>query len=281
MRPLLPLLLLVAACAPLPEAPEELDELTRYLYREWGNEDPRVLEAGIRAFESAIGSIDFDGDRVARSFDVPDLDADDLAGIDPPEGADLEAMIGVALGRRTAWEPVWHAHLATVPDQAPAEPSSEEYQRTFVDPEDPSCFPDRHCEALVTTNRVLKANILYRAWIDMWKDFRWVDVVDEDGESTGRRAIIARVWTPEAFEGESGVHWIRQTYAIDIWLDSEVEGPTRVQANWSETSISDDETLVRPVIRIALDELMEQTDVVIEEMFGDGRGDRWDDQPRP
>jgi hypothetical protein len=171
------------------------------------------------------------------------------------------------LGRRTAWEPVWHAHLATEADQAPAEPSSTEYERSFIDPADPSCFPDRSCDTLITMNRVLKSNILYTAWIDMWKEFRWFDVVDGRGRHTGRDAIVARVWIPEVAEGESGNSFIYQTYAMDLLLDSEAEGPVRLMANWSHTSLTDDETLVRPVIRIAMDELMGQTDLTIEELF--------------
>jgi hypothetical protein len=262
MRLVLPLLVL-AACAPLPEAPEDLDELTRYLFREWDDEDHRVMEAGIRSFEASIGEIDFDGDRIARSFDQPDLDADDVADIDIPDGAELSRMIGVGLGRRTAWEPVWHAEWATVEDQAPAEPSSTEYERNFIDPEDPSCFPERECESIITMNHVLKSNALYTAWIDMWKNFRWIDVVDDNGRDTGRDAIVAKVWIEQAFAGEAGNTWIFQTYALDVWLDSESEGPIRLQANWSQTSLSDDETLVRPVIRMALDQLMEQTDETI------------------
>lgn len=263
------ILLLIAlnACAPLPEAPEELDELCRYLFREWDNEDRRVMEAGIRSFEDAISEMDFDGDRIARSFEVPDLDEDDVAGLGIPEGADLPGMIGIALGRRTDWEPVWHARLATMADQAPAEPTSDEYERSFIDPEDPSCFPEQECGSLITMNRVLKANTLYTAWIDMWKNFRWFDVVDSRGRDTGRDAIVARVWIPEVAEGEAGSTFIYQTYAMDIWLDSEAEGPLRLQANWSETSLSDDETLVRPVVRLAMDQLMEQTDVTIEELL--------------
>ena len=266
---LLFLLFVVNACVPLPEAPDELDELCRYLFREWDNEDHRVMEAGVRSFDDSIGEIDLDGDLVARSFDIPDLDEDDLAGLDIPEGAELSAMIGVSLGRRSAWEPVWHARLATVVDQAPAEPSSSQYERSFIDPEDPSCFPEQECDSLITMNRVQKSNLLYTAWIDMWKTFRWVDVVGSNGRDTGRDAIVARVWIPEVFEGEAGNSFIYQTYAMDIWLDSEVEEPVRLQANWSETSLSNDETVVRPVIRMAMDQLMEQTDETIGELFAD------------
>ena len=264
---LLLLLLLLSACAPLPEAPDELDELSRYLFREWHNEDPRVMQAGLRSVEEALGGLDLDADRITRSFEVPDLDEQDVADIEPPEGVELHKMIGVGLGRRTAWEPVWHAHLATESDQAPAEPSSTEYERSFVDPEDPSCFPERECDSLITMNRILKSNILYTAWIDMWKEFRWFDVTDDRGRDTGRDAVVSRVWIPEVAEGESGNSFIYQTYAMDLLLHSESEGPVRLMANWSHTSLTDDETLVRPVIRIAMDELMEQTDVTIQELF--------------
>lgn len=260
---LLLLLFIMSACTPLPEAPGELDELGGYLFLNW--EDDLAMQSGIRSFDENMVNLDFDAERSERSFELTSLSADEVEGIDNPDGAVLDNVVGVALGRRTDWEPIWHARLATRVDQSPAEPSSDEYARDFLDPTDPSCFPDQDCASLTTLNDVLKVTALYTVRIDMWKNFRWVDVLDEDGHDTGRDAIVAKVWTPEAFEGEQGNTWLYQSYAIDVWLDTEDQGPIRVQYNWSEISISDDAEVIRNTVRWALDQLMARTDEYIAE----------------
>lgn len=258
MRLLLILALGLSACT-VPEAPGDLDELSRYLFREWDNDDPRVMEAGIRSFDEGLRALDFDGERAARSFEISPLDAVDTEGDDLPEDVVLENMVGVAIGAWSDWAPEYHAQLATRVDQSPAEPSSAEYERTFLRPTDPACLPTADCVALETINRILKSNAAYTAWIDMYKHFRWVDVVDNHGHSTGRRAMVAKVSTPEVYIGEAGNTHIYQSYAVDIWLETE-DGPIRLQANWSENSLSDDPALIRALIRASLDDLFEQTD---------------------
>ena len=47
MSPLLVGLLLLGCRKAPPEAPKDLQELSRYLYREWQNDDPEVMAAGM------------------------------------------------------------------------------------------------------------------------------------------------------------------------------------------------------------------------------------------
>ena len=220
------------------------------------------MEAGIRSFDREIVALDFDGDKDARSFEVSPLTWDDVGEIDLPEDVILENMVGVAIGAWSDWEQVWHARLATRVDQSPAEPASDEYERTFLEPDDPACYPERDCGSLQTINRILKSNAAYTAWIDMYKHFRWVDVVDDHGHATGRTAAVAKVWTPEVYVGEAGNTYIYQSYAVDVWLETE-DGPMRLQANWSENSLSDDPGVIRALVRSSLDDLFEATDQYI------------------
>ncbi len=300
MRVLL-ILLLTSACAPLPEAPGELDELGGYLFQHW--DDEPSMQSGIRSFDANLVNLDFDAERPERSFELTALTEEHVAGVDNPEDVNLDAMVGVALGRRSSWEPVWHARLATMVDQAPGAappppppppprppragarggparrarrgppppppPRAPHYARDFVDPTDPACFPEQECGSIITLNDILKSNALYTVRIDMWKNFRWVDVLDEDGHDTGRDAIVAKVWTPESYEGEQGNTWIYQSYAIDVWLETEDEGPIRLQYNWSEINLTDDEDVIRGTVRLSLDQLMERTDEYIGEAIAD------------
>lgn len=268
MRPLILLFVLLGTACSVPDAPGDLDELSRYLFREWDNENDRMMEAGIRSFDENLAELDFDGDKDARSFEIGPLDEVDTANIDLPDGVVLENMVGVAIGAWSDWEPALHAELATQVDQAPAEPSSAEYTRTFLEPTDPECLPTEDCAFLRTINHILKSNAAYTAWIDMNKHFRWVNVVDNHGFDTGRRAMVAKVWTPEVYIGEAGATYIYQSYAVDIWLETE-DGPIRLQANWSENSLSDDPTLIRALIRGSLDDLFEQTDQFIADEIVD------------
>jgi len=122
-------------------------------------------------------------------------------------------------------------------DQRPLDPSSPDlHERSFLEPVDPSCFPDRSCDLIRTANDVIKTTGPTKIPYEMFKDHRWVEV-GEPG--SGEWGLLARGWIVEEGISEGGDSAMYQlyglnaiwptanggsTHAVLIWLESEVFG---------------------------------------------------------
>jgi hypothetical protein len=257
--------LFAAGCSP-PEAPEDLSELNRFLFREWDNTDPAVMAEGMWAlWEEHISQLDPEGERSERSFEQTDLQPEDIEGLTAPPDTVLSNTVNVAVAKKSAYGVELHARLMTEADQTPAENTAEEYDRFFIDPTDPSCFPDRSCDTLITENDVLRANAILRARFDLKKDFRWFSVGEEDN---GHWSFVARSWLEESFPGEQGNTELIQSWTLDIWLDDPEGGLWRYQALYSETDVGvDDENLIRATTRTGIDNQLIVADQAIEDLY--------------
>jgi hypothetical protein len=261
--------LLALACRPPPEAPTGLSDLSRYLLREWGAEDPRVLEAGIENLASELAALDLEGERADRSFAPEDLDEADIADMAHPEEPP-EDCVPVGVAGMSQWEIGLHGRLQTEVDQTVAEPSASAYARRFVEPEDPDCFPDASCAVLITANDVTRSNPLYTVTMELFKDFRWIDVTS-GGAPSGRRAMLARAWIAQSWDGEQGASRIVQSYTMDSWIEASDGRTWRWQVLWSESEIPgvEDEDIVAGTIRLHIDDLFEETDEAIGNLYGE------------
>lgn len=263
MRFVVVLIPLVAACAP-PEAPEDLDDLTRYLFAEWDADDARVRAAGLANLqdflatsvgpEGAKGPITAETPSGERSWSVSDLGEDDVEGLTRPDRP-LDAMVGVSVAHASRWPVGDHARWQTEADQLPAEPSAVRYERTFPDPEDRACFPEESCDVMETVNDARRANFLFSADFVLFKDFRWVPYTDVDG--TERQAFYSRSWFEESWPSDGGNATLWQSYSVDVFLDRGDGTTWRYQTSWSETEVlggSDDaiRATVTPAIVAAM-----------------------------
>lgn len=270
----LPILALLAACSP-PEAPEELDALTKYLFAEWDSEDPRVREAGLANLQTflatQVGPTDAKGALTPetplgeRSWTVALLDADDVEGVPRPDRP-LSSLIGVSLAFASRWPVDDHARWQAEEDQLPAEPSAERYVRNLPDPGDRACFPDEACEIMETVNDARRANIFIQADFILFKDFRWVPYTDDDGEE--RRAFYSRSWFEESWVGDSGGATLWQSYSVDVFLDRGDGTAWRYQTLWSETEIPGaNEDILRGTVTSGTEGAMQAGDQAIGVRF--------------
>jgi hypothetical protein len=233
------LLSLLIACKPPPEAPAELDDLSRYLYREWGDEDERVQASGLANLEAFLAGIDEgkgltkDTGIQQRSWTLPLLTEDDVADLPSRPDRSLDGMIALGVAKFTPYAIDCHALLQVQSDQLPAEGTATDYTRTFPGRTDGSCFPDQSCPVLETSNDVRRKNLLIAARFQLLKDFRWVTVDDADGGT--HRAFYSRSWLPDSFPGEAEGDMMWQSYSIDLWTERPTGGTWRYQVLWSET----------------------------------------------
>ena len=253
----------VGCFTPPPQAPTELDDLTRFLFREWAHEEPEVLQDGMVKLEKFLETVDFSEELYYRSFQLDSCTTEDLATINAPEGQDPAKTVGMGVVFESRWPVGDHARLQMSGDLLDAEPSAKSYVRRFVDPSDGTCFVDRSCDSIFTDNDITRSSFIMSVDMMLHKNFKWVELPE------GRHAIVSRSWTPRVFTAEDPDDAILQSYTLDIWLERPDGKTWRYQALYQESKFGIDVepgTIVATVTD-STDGMFRDTDEVIGERF--------------
>jgi len=250
----------LGGCKKPPEAPKKLNELSTFLYQEWDNEDPAVMEVGLENLYQFLKKEDLESGILDRSWELTPITKGDVSDIPYPKGADPKNTLGVAVGYLSPWKIKDHATLQTEADQLLAEPTAKVYDRTFPEHDDPDCFIDQSCSPFPTVNDIERQNLLMSVGMVLYKDFRWV-------ETDRGTAFISRSWLDRSWDGENGKSQVVQSYSVDAWLPV---GKViwRYQTLWSESDIpgaSDTATIA--TLKSSINTAMESADEAIEELY--------------
>lgn len=218
------------ACKEAPRASLELEDATVYLFTNF-NGDAEELGFAVQDLEAAINGsgVDLTGDPRERAFTLPQLNSETLGDLEQvPETSAENQVPTVALGR-SRHDYAANVALASEPNHVCIESNTTvAYIREFLS--DLSCFEDGSCDTLETVNAVRKENFLAKAWYDLFKDYRQIELDD------GRMAMLSRSWTEEVFLGDNGTAEFAQNYTIEAWIP---DGDTTLRAYgiWAEINM--------------------------------------------
>jgi hypothetical protein len=226
---------LVAGCAkPPPEAPKELGDLALFLFEHFEDEDPAELAAGLQNLQPFVADTDFALDAKDRAVTLPRLEGAALGSLAIPDGADVEKQVPVALAGMSTHPLDGQKELAVEVNQICIESSSTVWaQREFLT--DEACFADGSCPDLSIAQEVRKENFLAKVWYDQLKDYRTIELEDEDGNVT--QALIARSWIEEVSPGDGGESSWDQLFQLDITFEKGGES-LRWFAMWSSITVA-------------------------------------------
>ena len=210
-----PLLLGLLACKHPVEAPTELDELARFLLREFEVEDPAGLEAGVANLRPLLEQAPDEG------WSLEPLDLADLNDLDPPDGRDPADCGGLAVVYTSPYGVDDHVTLMLQTDLTPGSPTAESYERSFSEGQD--CFELAACEFLRTENDIFRSNLLMSMGFTLYEDYRWV------GD-----AVLSRNWLAESAHGDEDSNHLWQDWEIEAWLPTDDGGTLRLWAMWTE-----------------------------------------------
>jgi hypothetical protein len=270
------LLTLLFACKPPPPAPDGLDEVTRYMVREFYADDASFA-AGFQGFMNWFH--DEGSDLVGQeansnntdTFTLNDLNAEDVAQLPLLEmERDLTRAKGVISLAEMAcsWEDV--EALLIRPDQDTIFSGDwENYERTYLsdrdtfeaagssgdfaaidealDPFSESFDPDTWGKSLLRTDNIVDPNPVLFADLSgypMNLDIRHGSF-EIDGESVRLMSILT--WMPEPVFDESGNNGLVQTFSVELNIELEAALTLRALAVWAEpssTSLEPDSPLV-------------------------------------
>jgi len=236
------------------EAPTGIDELSAYLFQQF--EHPNALEAGLENLVAYAEGVPLTADTNERARSLSALSIDDLEGITHPDGA-LGGMLGVGLFGPSAFSPEYHTMVIVLQDQQHAS-TDYIYDRTFVAPTDPSCFPTRACASLSTRNEVDVSNLIISMDVVRMKDYRWVDLPG------GGHAILARDWIEQEFESDNGSALLMHSYRLDVFLP-EGSGSVRYLTRWESLEVPGlgDDTMIA-MIKDGMDDVIGITENYLE-----------------
>jgi hypothetical protein len=232
-RLLLPLIAVAGCAAPPPEAPAELGELMLYLFAEYDNEDPRVMEAGVDSLQAFLEGFEADGGDLTltsededRSWAPPVLTPENYGTADPWADADPNGQLPVMLATVSGYSPADHAGLIGLADQTPIESSSSAaYDRTID--EDLDAFLAGDADVLMTSNAIHRQNFLLDLNYTAPKQFRWVTT--EAGT-----ALVTRSWIRQQFVGNSGTNTLDQFNSVEVMIPVD-GGSYQTTTLWGQT----------------------------------------------
>ena len=253
LKPIAPLLCVVVGCVSPEQAPPALEEVSQALFRDF--EDADALTGSLDDLALLLANIDFDADIDARAFTLTTLTWDDV-GDTVIQGQDPEECGAVALAYASPWPPAAHSSYQVLEDLSVLGTASS-YDRSFLEPDDPDCFPEMSCDLLRTENTILRESVLFSLSSDMRKDYRWV-------ETEAGTAMLERGWLTESSHGEAGNNHLWQTFELEAWLPTE-NGSVRFFAHYAEAEyagVSDD--LAESLALSGAQSAMEAADTFLE-----------------
>lgn len=260
----------VGGCS-VTEAPEDLAELSRFLYQVWDAPADGARADALHNLEIQLQGVpDLATAKTNdRSWSILPLREEDVATITRPD-RDLNATVNVALAFESVWPIEDHARLQIELDQTPPEPTAPFYDREITNLSDAACFVDASCEVMETFNVFRRENLLLSADMELLKTFRWVAFEDDDGNE--RRGFYSRSWFEKSWPGDRGNVWLYQSYSIDAWIERADGTVWRYQTLWSETdlglAVADD--TVAFTVKDGTDKAMEAGDQAIADLYHGG-----------
>lgn len=230
------LIALSLACTPPVEAPAEIGELTLYMYENFdggGEDGAEALPAALVQLDDWLGTLPLSlEDSVDdRAVTPPKLPESRLGGAAVPSSFSEELQVPVAVAGEIPQDMDTQLPVMLDANQVCiASGTTVFHEQRFLT--DEGCFTDGSCESLETEHEI-QIDSLNNVWIDMLRDYRWVELED------GRQAVVARAWTSDQANAYDGDGTWDQRYDLMVWLPTaDGSGLRRFYSMWSSVTLS-------------------------------------------
>ena len=211
----------------VPDAPEDLDQLSSYLFLQMANPDPAYMKAGV---DNLIDWMGENRDDLNEGYRIENLSQDAIDTTDLPP-ADLQNLVGAAVATD-----IGHSvtdTLNTVLTVDPMVMSGDNFnfnERTFIG--DLDCFLAEECNSIAyNAHQENKLPLGIEVESKIYGEYMWV-------ESDAGKVIAQRRWMLEP--GIVNNDWLRveQEFGLTLYLPSS-DGMTFVDLDWIITMLGD------------------------------------------
>ncbi len=213
-------------CKKQASAPTDLVDLAPYLF---GNQaDPTLLSGGLTSLATWMDT----RGAAEPGYILPALSSDAVAQIVIPPGTDPADTLGGFVDAQSTATLDQQVAFIMLPDQSVVNPNDySKNERAFVTGGD--CFADETCERLTTTNDIIKT-AAFGVTIPYvyFKDYQWATYTDADGND--QKAVVSRGWIEVEGWDDAHQNGVRQSYTLDVFMDTSDGTVHRSQALWTE-----------------------------------------------
>jgi hypothetical protein len=225
------LLLLLPACRPPPEAPEDLYDLAAYLYEHGWDEDPEALVVGLEQLGTWLEAHE---EEAYEGYEVGALSEESVDALDEQDRTTVD-MLGLSL-TRLSHHPIEDSTWALVAvDQREIYPDTfVEYAREYLS--GPDCFVDRSCDRMEAIEE-LHSDFGFglETWSTAHNQYTWA-------ETAVGWAMVHRNWQVDPPEVSMDLLKVDEQAYLNVFVPGSA-GAWRLQAQW--TVYSDDNNTPR------------------------------------
>jgi len=201
----------IVGCSPPPDAPEDLGELSQYMFQHFEGDGAELI-AGAPALESYLLGLDLESKVNDRAVTLPILSDAHVEGLPRPDEVLLSDLVPVGVSAVSQHPMPDHRALAIETNFVCIDSDNAKFAaRKMLS--DTECFVDGSCEWLRTTNEIRRETPLIDFWYDLKKDYRLVELDD------GRPMMISRAWMEDIALSDNGKNSWDQNYLIDVFIE--------------------------------------------------------------
>lgn len=206
-------------------APDDLDGLARYLFRNW--EDAEAVYEGIGNLAPWLRDQGL-SEEAQEGYLLSKLTEAEVADVQRPLSQPLSEAIGVGQTGTSSFSLEDHAPLMVRSDQTWNEPSTYEHYVRQVVEGDPDSFSSGH--GMIRTFNDIEKSGAFGVTIpfEQNKDYRWVSH-EEFGDS-----VVGRSWVEQSYCSENGKNCVMQSFSIDLFHQLDDGRSVRLIAGWTE-----------------------------------------------
>jgi len=241
------------------EAPEELGDLTLYLFANFDTEGDELV-AGMDSLEAFLAGVDMDAELDDRAVTPPRLSPEHWGAVSGDPDAEPGIQVPVTVWRESPHPIASHLDLFIEPNQVCIQDDGTKYYMRSFDT-DSSCLVDGSCDRANSTCEVRFENLLASAWLDTFADLRAIPAAD------GRVRYVIRGWMEERGIADDGESSWDQRFSLDIAIPHP-EDPSRTWrflTSWGSVTIpgvGDD--LYATLVTDGIEEIFQNGDAFIE-----------------
>jgi hypothetical protein len=228
MRTLLPMLVLLTACRPPPEAPEDLYDLAAYLYAHAWDEDQEALVVGLEQLTTWLEAHE---EEAYEGYEVGALSEETVDALDDKDRTTAD-MVGLSL-TRLSHHPIEDSTWALVAvDQDEIYPDTfADYAREYLS--GPDCFVDRSCGRMEAIEELHSTFALgLETWSTAHNQYAWA-------ETAGGWAMVHRNWQIDPPQVNSDLMKVDEQAYLNLFVPGSA-GAWRLQAQWTVYSDEND-----------------------------------------
>jgi hypothetical protein len=249
--------LLLSGCSPPPDAPEQLEELTSWLFGKVRDGTDEELEVGVNNLTNWL-----DG-RYAEASEGYTVDSLSQATAGAADGRDPELgdLVGASVATSLNFSLDRVEHAMMLDDQMDVfEGEYEAYDRDFDG--QPRCFVKREC---LTEGARTQSTNKYAMGLSMDVDFnsewRWVEA--KDGWT-----VVYRTWLRKP--ADVSADWLGVNYQYFVGVNMPHNGKTRrLQTTWISASLGDTPVPEATALNMVVDAMANTDETLSSYLAGD------------